>query len=568
MTDSDIADRDGDIVARLRRDYYVKDGDVLHRRRDVDRFLDGQRPEASCKIWNTRNADRPVGTIKNGRRMIRWETRFYAVDEIIRIIETGVAPIETPRSGNPYHDDIHIGEGPLGSLLKQECDALGLRYDDLTVLSRHNDPFRLDTAAAHRDAAWFAEHFNQHVAPLRTIHLRGFHYILVSAGGVLKPDGSPYQNTEEDHVWLLSFAAKRARWLGYVGFDQFTDERNEGPVVWRPSPSAAAAEGRVFASLGHSFAEIPSDTEIGDCRPRVWLAGGVADEPYCFAYFGEKTSLADVLEPLARRHHANMYLCAGEMSDTLIWQMARDASADGRPLIVFTFSDFDPAGVQMPVSIGRKLQALKALHFPNLRGQVVPVALTLEHVLQFRLPTTPVKQGDKRRDQWQQAYGPTLYEAGLIDLPGQAAQVEIDALAALRPRDLERIAEAAIAPYWDATLNLRSYEAQAQWQSEAQVAVDAAIDKDAFDDIKRRGEGAAKRFNGALERLRKAQDQLSDLSRELGNLSFRITLPDPPDPVEPEIDETLHDPLIDLDWTFAGATRALKARKAYDDDEG
>src|SRR5690242_134479 len=34
MTDSDIADRDDNIVARLRRDYYVKDSDLLWRRRD------------------------------------------------------------------------------------------------------------------------------------------------------------------------------------------------------------------------------------------------------------------------------------------------------------------------------------------------------------------------------------------------------------------------------------------------------------------------------------------------------------------------------------------------------
>jgi hypothetical protein len=35
--------------------------------------------------------------------------------------------------------------------------------------------------------------------------------------------------------------------------------------------------------------------------------------------------------------------------------MARDAVADGRKLVVFTFSDFDPSGMQMPVSIAVKL---------------------------------------------------------------------------------------------------------------------------------------------------------------------------------------------------------------------
>ena len=136
--------------------------------------------------------------------------------------------------------------------------------------------------------------------------------------------------------------------------------------------------------------------------------------------------------------------------------MARDAAEDGRPLITFCFCDFDPAGAQMPVSIGRKLQALKVMSFPDLRGQVVPVALTLEQALRFSLPTTPVKAGEKRRGRWQAAYGPALYEAGLIGSPDTAAQVEIDALAALRPDDLRRIAHDSIAPYWDAGLTART----------------------------------------------------------------------------------------------------------------
>ena len=361
---------------------------------------------------------------------------------------------------------------------------------------------------------------------------------------------------------------------------RFTDERNAAPIIFRTIVTNTRAQGSASISLSQTGLESAEAVElsvwIGDCRPRVWLSGASVSQPYCFAFFGEKTSLADVLEPLGRRYNANMYLCAGEMSDTLIYEIARDASADGRPLIVFTFSDFDPAGVQMPVSIGRKLQALKALHFPNLRGQVVPVALTLEHVLQFRLPTTPVKQGDKRRDQWQEAYGPPLHEAGLIDLPDQAAQVEIDALAALRPDDLARLAEQAIAPYWDASLNGRMWRAEAQWRNEAQAAVDAAVNGKAIDAIKQRAEAVAERYNeGLAERnevrraaQREAQDELDKLDAELGDLIADVELPNLPTPPEPRIDEDAHEPLVDLDWTFADATRALKARKAYDDDEG
>ena len=61
-------------------------------------------------------------------------------------------------------------------------------------------------------------------------------------------------------------------------------------------------------------------------------------------FFGEKTSLEDVLGPLAIEFNADLYLTGGQISDTLLHRMARDAVGDGRPLSVFTFSDFDPAG--------------------------------------------------------------------------------------------------------------------------------------------------------------------------------------------------------------------------------
>ena len=45
-----------------------------------------------------------------------------------------------------------------------------------------------------------------------------------------------------------------------------------------------------------------------------------------------------------------------------------------------TICDCDPSGRQMPVSIGRKLQALRDLEFPDLDFEVIPVALTVDQV--------------------------------------------------------------------------------------------------------------------------------------------------------------------------------------------
>ena len=83
---------------------------------------------------------------------------------------------------------------------------------------------------------------------------------------------------------------------------------------------------------------------------------------------------------IAERYEADLYLGQGETSDTFIFQIARDAVTDGRPLVVFTLTDCDPSGWQMFISIARKLQAVQDLLFPQLRWEIVPVALSPEQV--------------------------------------------------------------------------------------------------------------------------------------------------------------------------------------------
>src|SRR4029077_17252798 len=104
----------------------------------------------------------------------------------------------------------------------------------------------------------------------------------------------------------------------------------------------------------------------------------------------------DILMPLAAQYDVDLYLPTGEITDTLLYQMARDGAEDGRPMRIFTLADCDPAGHQMPVSIGRKLQALRDLEFPELDFEVIPVALTVDQVRAMHLPSTPLKETEKR----------------------------------------------------------------------------------------------------------------------------------------------------------------------------
>ena len=91
---------------------------------------------------------------------------------------------------------------PTSTILRQRLDeakAAGLTFAEVSVLSERRDPYRLDTPAMHRDGAWLRDQ-KERLGLRDPIHLRGFHYVLVAAGDVLKPDGKPYVSDEESWI--------------------------------------------------------------------------------------------------------------------------------------------------------------------------------------------------------------------------------------------------------------------------------------------------------------------------------------------------------------------------------
>ena len=282
-------------------------------------------------------------------------------------------------------------------MLEDAYEENGYSRSDLTVLSAQVDPYRLDTPSGHRDGKWALAQLTRAFGKQGRTHWRGLHYAIVARGNIRKPDGDVYRNTESDWLWLSNVAGKAARWLGYIPFERITDNRNAAPVIHR-NPRV---ELESWISVGLDV-DIP---DVDDIEPKPGASGFVPRQAFQFSIFGEKGSLEDVLLPLAEKYEADLYLPSGEISDTLVYRIAKDADKDGRPLIVFTVSDCDPAGHQMPVSIARKLQALRDLLFPSLRFEVVQMALTVEQVRDLDLPSTPLKETEKRADRWRAAFG-------------------------------------------------------------------------------------------------------------------------------------------------------------------
>jgi len=450
---------------------------------------------------------------------------------------TGTPPDQTTPDDPPTAAHENRAATATGSPLRAALDAeitkaaaIGTRVTmkDLTVLAPQNDPFRVDTPARHRDGEWLAETAQELGLGQRKIHLRGLHYMVI---GRPKPDGTPYTNTDDDWTWLQADAAKAARWLGYIPFEQITDQRNSEPTVRlfeRPEPVP--------------YVTVDFDVTIPDADsllPKVFAAGFRGVQPYRLILIGEKSSLEDVLAPIAGRYQADLYLPTGEPSDTMLHRMAQTGAEDGRPMAVLYFSDADPSGWQMPISVSRKLQALKELTFGDLEFEVRRVALTPDQVGEYGLPSTPLKDTELRADRWQAAMG--------------VQQTEIDALAALRPDLLRRIANEAIRPFFDSTLDERVWQEHAAWTVEAQRAVDEQIDSDMRHRL--HAEAATK-----LDAVRVQIEEIKD-SMRLDASEFRVPQIVVPEAVLNGAPPGL--PLVDSRLPFAEQCRRLIDSKNY-----
>jgi hypothetical protein len=441
-------------------------------------------------------------------------------------------------NGKPYA----IGDGVLRHTIVAAAASAGVGLGTLTVLAANRDPYRLDTPSGHTIGQWGGDQVTRFVRAGETVHLRGLHYRLVSAPRpVLKPDGKPYRNTDDDWVWLQEKAAKAARWLGYLPFERIRDERNAAPEIYVPELRVSFAGATpVVSAFVHGRVELP---EREEAAPSLLLSGFRApDQIYRIALIAEKTSVGDVLRPLAREIGAELILPTGEITDTLIFEMATRANDDGRPFVVLYFSDFDPAGHQMPISVGRKLQALHELHFPNLNACVIPAALTLDQVTTLGLPSTPLKETERRADRWREVMG--------------REQTEIDALAALNPAALVAIAEEAVAPFFDATLSVRHNEREQVWRYAAAQWLAAWSGLDALN----------ARIAGAWENLSAAHETYEatrqEAAAELGRAYIASeTKPRRPEAVAIEITAELPDPLFSTEDDYSTASRKLIAHK-------
>jgi hypothetical protein len=438
--------------------------------------------------------------------------------------------------------------------LRGALEAAGGSLKSLTVLAPQNDPFRVDTEAGHRDGAWLANTLDR-LAVTDRRHLRGLHYLLI---GEPKPNGEPYTNTDRDWQWL-GMVAKAARWNKHLPFDRIVDQRNDEPEIreWRPSSTApdsyVSLNFDVRLDVSFDGVTVP---DAHDLTPYAGLSGFTAEQPYHLVLVGEKSSLRPVLSNVADLYRADLYLPTGEISDTQAHHMARAGALDSRPLKIFYFSDADPAGWQMPISLFRKLQGLKAIEFDHLNFQIYRVALMPDQVREYGLPSTPLKDTERRADKW-------VAQMGI-------EQTEIDALAGRQPDLLRQIANDFISSFYDDTLNRRVRLARDEWRRQAQQSVDeqsAEHRERISNDVVPLLDEKRAEIDQVLDEVRQALDEKEEQIRAVLDAVHldpgMFELPPVPPVPEPVFGDQ-PEPLCDSGWDFTEQCRRLIASKNYD----
>jgi len=302
------------------------------------------------------------------------------------------------------------------------------------VLTRYRDPYT-EWGQRHRQRAeWVAARWQK---MNRSSHLRGFHYWLVSQRDRSvreKPDGSLYQNTEKDWVWLLD-SVLFARYMGIGVWDKLQDRKHPNPydfIDYSVEPGQFKQGSNpnevIRQKLNNLVDEIIS--HIVACRPSYESS---QFSQYTLVVYCEKNTMNNVIEPVARKYDAIFQPLVGESSLERVLDIVERIAKRGKSARIFYISDFDPSGQQMPVSVARKFEFYARQM--GLDIKLKPIALTYEQVIELKLPGIPTKETDTRR-------------AGFIEQYGDRA-TELDALEALYPGRLAQIIEQALKPYYD-----------------------------------------------------------------------------------------------------------------------
>ncbi len=374
------------------------------------------------------------------------------------------------------------------------AEEIGCRRTDLIALSPQNDPFYARVPRRKEAAEWFAGLWERFGFRLGS-HPRRLHYVFVSQeeqAPIIKPNGEPYQNTENDWNYLL-VGSLAARYLRLIPDGALSDHRNPQPIIYADDSAIRANPGHRIIGMygaGLNWDLTRQTVELPGC----YTQGFSAVQDYVVEVWVEKSTQNDILEPLAHRYGFNLVPGTGETSEILARQAVERALEDGRPMRILYVSDFDPGGRSMPVALARKVQYWLSEADLDLDITLEPIMLTPEQCEKYRLPRTPLKATETRAAKFEKRFG--------------SGATELDALEALHPGELARIVKDEVCRYIDPTLASRVSHAEWEYRQEVNAVEAEVLTGYDVDDFQRRYDAAFDAFESAVAAVESETEEL------------------------------------------------------------
>jgi hypothetical protein len=444
--------------------------------------------------------------------------------------------------------------------IKDLATEQGARVSDFLALSEDNDPFYSGRPSSKAEAEWFLGIWKD-FGFSQGVHVRRIHYrIVTSKQEVSFRDGTRYLNTEK--CWKrLQAASAHARYQGLIDPSLFVDRRAAEPQIFSQQRDFAATPGWEIDAQPWRLPSIKIDLAGSFYMPAPDVAGydyHLSDQRYRLAVAIEKSTMNDLLEPFCARYGIDLLVGTGVTSITTAVNLLQRAADHARSLRVFYISDFDPAGLIMPVSLARQVEFWRDQFAPESDIKLKHLMLTREQINRYDLPRTPIKESDTRKRAFEERHG--------------EGAVELDALEALRSGELIRVLEEAIQPYFDADLKSRLQEAEDEASEEATEQWEAEIEDVARDveEIETEAQKTIRRFQSRTKKLSEAFDKAMaplqkrlDLARQAfdeKSQNFMIELPGRPEAEIADADES--------DWIFDSSRDYLHQIAAYKRHKG
>jgi len=384
----------------------------------------------------------------------------------------------------------------------------------LLPLASTNDPFVAGSPTHRAMAQWFKELWDK-FGYQRGKHVRDIHYDIATRLPYTyhKHDGTPYLHTKKAYGYMMN-AARYARHLGLMG-DLLDDNRSDPITVF-----ATARDDYFDGSRDPGFeADFDEDEwkmpEISISDPAAFSIPDAeaygydyhpSDQPIHVEVWSEKTKAKAQLERVCRTQAANLQWGDGTFGIEVCRDLVDRARTWEKSTRLLYLADYDPAGIQMPVSVGRQVEfILNEADEYDLDITVEVLAVTTDQIIELDLPRKPFEE---QKHLWAQTRAEN-FEKHL----GEGG-TELNAIG---DEKLAEIVEDRIREYRDEELRHDVALAGEEAQETLDEAIEALRDEfaPALEEVREEVREVVERYRPLVERLNRR------MGRELGSANRR-----------------------------------------------